>query len=784
MNWQEVFKRHLNSMKNLNIIIRSILRQRLNSGIIIVSLSVGLACFNLIIMFISRELNTDNFHAYKDRIFALKCDDPWVPGAKMYHCRFGSAEYMKKNFAAVEEFCSFNNSGSQKITVNNEEYFDQPLIIAASKNFFSFFSYKLITNNPETVLEADKSLAISEDLAKKYFGSAEAVGQIIKIFNRGKEEQLVVTGIFKKPIDNTQINFDMVRTIAEADSRCYVRLASKSDKDAVEKLMFLNKESIPIVSLGTPGSYYLEPFKLAYFDVTRGSVIESSRDKTDLWIALVIGLMIIGIASFNYLGLLNNRLVEKNKNYIIRRINGGSKLNLILDFLSENGIIIGVSFLFGIFLMQEILPFFNELTGSNITEDFIFQPKRILSLSVVVLFLLFLTFLFVLIKIKTTININALKAGNNLLFGRIHLPAFNIFQLTSSIALIICSIVIIKQINYISEKPIGLDKNVIEVKLPGQYSDKVTLFREELIKNSSISQVSVVNASPVLEHFLVLLEYEQDGTKKQYSPAGFSGDENYLATMGIELIEGSDFSDNLTSNINKCLINQSFAKLFADQDLIGKSVPGMNDKIIIGIVKDFNYSDLKSEVGPGFISYSDKGSHLMVKATANQSEKAREIIAEVWEKIIPDYPLNIESIGDRFDWFHRDNKNYIRLIGTCSIISLFLSMIGLFAVTYQSSRARTKEIGIRKIYGAKIIEILELLNRNFLSWVAISFTIASPVAWYVMHKWLQNYAFKTVFSWWVFPLAGIIILSIASLTVSLLSWRTAIRNPIEALRYE
>ena len=156
-------------MKNLNIIFRSILRQRLNSGIIIISLGIGIACFNLIAIFISRELNTDNFHNYKDRIYALKCDDPWVPGGKMYHCRIGSAEYMKQNFAQVEDFCRIAASGALKIVVDNEEYFDKPQIIATSRNFFSFFSYKLLTNNQATAIESKNNLVISADLAEKYF---------------------------------------------------------------------------------------------------------------------------------------------------------------------------------------------------------------------------------------------------------------------------------------------------------------------------------------------------------------------------------------------------------------------------------------------------------------------------------------------------------------------------------------------------------------------------------------------------------------------------------------
>ena len=723
-------------------------------------------------------------HKDKERIFALKSDDPWLPGKKMYHCRFGSAEYMKSNLAQVEDFCRVNNSGSQKIVVNNTEYFDHPGFIGASQNFFEFFSYKLLTNNPESALESTNNIVLSADLAKKYFGIDDPVGKIITVVNRDKTEKMVVSGVFEKPSENTQIVFDMVRLIGEADSRCYLRLAKNATREEVEKLFLEKKELIPVINDGKPGPYYLESLQSAYFDLTRGSVIESSRNITDLWIAMIIGLMIIGIATFNYLGILTNKFRSKIKEYYIRRINGSSVRSLIALFMVENSIITGISFVFSILLIQDALPFFNSLTGTNIPEIFISQPRQILILLAVLSFILLITFMFAVYLVRSNLNLHNLKADQNQTVRSIHIPHFNIFQLASSIALIICSVIIIRQMNYITNKPIGIDKNVIEVKIPGQYKDVAGVFRQELIKNSSINSVSLTVASPLLEHFLVSLHYTQDGVDKQYSPGGFSGDENYLKVLGIELVGGSGFSETLSANTKKCLINQSFASLFKDQDLIGKGIPGMEDWIVTGIVKDFNYSDLKSIVEPAFIFYDGKGQHLLVKPIANQTSEAREAIQQIWQKLIPDYPVDIESVAERYEWYHRNNTNFIKLIGTCSLISIFLSMIGLFAISYQKTSSRTKEIGIRKINGATISEILFMLNSDFVRWTIIAFIIAVPAAAYAMHRWLENYAYKTEVKWWIYAIAGLIVLTISLLTVSWQSWRAATRNPVEALRYE
>ncbi|MBK9390370.1 MAG: hypothetical protein IPN68_09325 [Bacteroidetes bacterium] len=210
----------------------------------------------------------------------------------------------------------------------------------------------------------------------------------------------------------------------------------------------------------------------------------------------------------------------------------------------------------------------------------------------------------------------------------------------------------------------------------------------------------------------------------------------------------------------------------------------MDDKVVVGIVKDFHYSSLKSNIEPAFIQFDNKGSHLMVKGTENQAVKTKEIISYVWNNLIPDYPLNIESIGDRYEWHHRENKNYIRLIVACSLISIFLSMIGLFGISYQTSRCRTKEIGLRKINGARIYEILKLLNNGYAKWVVIACIIAFPATWYAMQIWLSNFAYKTEIRWWVFLLAGIIAMGTTLLTVSWQSWQAATRNPVEALRNE
>jgi putative ABC transport system permease protein len=329
-----------------------------------------------------------------------------------------------------------------------------------------------------------------------------------------------------------------------------------------------------------------------------------------------------------------------------------------------------------------------------------------------------------------------------------------------------------------------MDKEIVEIRLPGQYSDKATVFKDEMLKNPAIDIVSITPASPLLEHMLASFHYTDNGVEKQYTPAIFSGDENFINTLGIKLTDGRNFSGNSASDKNNCIINQSFAAKFTGRDLIGTKIPGYENLTIIGIVKDFHYSSLKETIDPGFIMYNNTGNHLLARPAFNQSAAMEKVIRETWQKIIPDYPLNTESVRERFEWYHRENKNYAKLIGSCCLISLFLSMIGLFALSFSSSKKRTKETGIRKINGASVFQVMSLLNRDFIRWVLIAFAVSTPIAFYIMHKWLQNFVYKAELSWWIFATAGIIALGIALITISWQSFKAAVRNPVESLRYE
>ena len=740
-----------------NQIIRGFIRNPLNSLIILVSLAIGMACTNIIILFISRELSTDNFQENRDHIYQLKCDDPFNRGVQMSNCRKGGAEYIRENFPQVEDFCRIRYGRAQKVEAGNQIYNDNLSVFETSANFFNIFSYRLLTNNANTVLATKDDIAISEELAQKYFGENLPVGRILTIINGNSKTDFFVKGIFRKPFENTQFQFDIVKLAEDTERYAFLLLKKNADPVGLEKLLAEAKDKIPVFQDGTPGKYYLKSFKETYFDTSEYSLLGNKRDKSDIRIAMIIGLMIICVASVNYLGLINNKLYDKSPEFYIRRINGGSRTRIIADFMIENLIIIVIAFLLSLEIISWIIPLFNDLTGSSIDVTYLTRPYSFMIMLSVVLFLLLATLLFTVNKLNKQTTSSTHKVTMDKGRKIVKIPAFNIFQLIVTIVLLICSVTILKQISYITNKEIGINKDVIEVKIPENYSGQTGVFKEELLKYSSVASISVTTASPLLEWILASFHYTENGEDKQYSPKIFRGDENFISTLGLSLTVGRDFSGNINSDKNNCIINESLAGYFSGRNLIGEKLPGYENLTVIGIVKDFNCSGLKDAISPGVIIFDNSGSHLLVMPSAGQSLSVRNSISETWQKLIPDFPLNIESVKERYEWYHSSETNFAKLIVSCCLISLFLSMIGLFAISFHSSRKRTKEIGIRKINGATIFGVLSLLNRDFLRWLIIAFVIASPIAWYIMNKWLQGFAYRTELNWWIFALAGFLL---------------------------
>jgi putative ABC transport system permease protein len=756
----------------MKAIYRNIKRGKLIYATLFVSLVVAFTAMTLILGFNFNEYAVDSFHINKNRVFRLLSDDPWSENAKFPYITKDAPQYIKSTFPEVVDFCQWNRNGYEKIEVNGNTFFKGMDIFETDQSFFKIFSYKLKEGNVKDALATKSDIILTEASASKFFGDESAIGKSITIIYRNKTLTYTVTGIIESPKLRSHLNFDMLTSIEGKDIRgctAYLLLKNGTNPSDFEKKLQDHRTEIPFFITGASVNYYLEDLPSIYL---------SKEVKSKILIYFMITFLILFVAFFNYMNLLVTQLREREKELNIRRIIGGSFYRITGTLVYESATLVIASMAVSFVCAKLVLPLFNKINKTNIGfVDFI-NLEVLGSLFIVTLFIIMVSFLIIYSYIRHfSAKEPSIKDNSN------KFALINTFQFAVSIVLVVCTISIFKQISYIHNKDIGLDRSVVEMRLPPFDGDKSSVLKELLLKNPAIEEVSVCSASPVMEGAMVLYSYEVNGVRKEYSPLFFQGDKNYLRTLGIKLVKGRDFSQVEQQNQNKCIINQAMIRFLDMDSPIGKILPG-SEMEIIGIVKDFHWTSIESDIPPSIIAPTNSGANVLVKVSPESQNEAIAYINNSWKEIIPDYPFEYSTIGDSFNMKHEKYDILIRFISFFCLLAIFLSVIGLFARSISIVNRKTKEIGIRKVNGARISEIMVMLNRNLARWVVIAFVIATPIAYTAMNKWLDNFAYKTDLSWWIFALAGVLALGIALLTVSWQSWRAATRNPVESLRYE
>lgn len=762
-------------IQQLSKTFRVILRRKTISGIIVLSLIVGFTTVFLLTGFIFNEYAIDEFHENKNRIVRLQSDDPWVEGQKMNHITYAAPEYIKNIFPEVEDYCQWNKHNYDQIIADNNTYYKGIDLFETNPGFFNIFSYQFIEGSPVNAL-SDNSVILSEHTAKKFFGDKKALGSQLIGKTRGSERIFTVSGVVTQP-GESHINFDLLTLINGKELRgteAYLLLKENTDQRKLEEKLNLQKSTIPFFWEGRTVNLYLNDLK---------SINITPEVKSKINISIAIAAIVLFIAFFNYINLFFNLIMDRRKELSMIRVIGGTNITLLKKLGVEFSTLVFIALVISIIAVKSLLPLFNQLNGSDLSLNSFFHPQLLIIILVIVCGVIMLSFISTNLFINNQLKVSnpitsAIASGKNKKHSII-----NAIQYSVSIALIICTISLYRQVNFIHNKPIGLDRDVIEFRLPAPFGDKKQAFKNSLLNNSSIEKVAVCSASPVREAAMVSWKYDDNGEKKEYTTLLFQGDEDYINTLHIELIEGKEIIPNTTRQNNKCYINETMVKLHQLRDPIGKIIPGAKMEIA-GIVEDFHWDGLESLVPPAIVAVNSEGRNLLVKIKDGQQADGIQVIKSVWEELIPDYPFDYYTIGGLFNDKHKKYEILVRFISFFCIISIILSSMGLLALSMFSIRRKVKEIGIRKVNGANVLEILGTINRRLISWIIVGFLLACPIAGYIMHRWLENFAYKTTLSWWIFALAGLLALGIALLTVSWQSWRAATRNPVEALRYE
>jgi putative ABC transport system permease protein len=538
---------------------------------------------------------------------------------------------------------------------------------------------------------------------------------------------------------------------------------------------------------GYNDQFRLKPFTKIYYSPEVEN--ESNTKHGNLLynkILIAVSIFILLLAAINFINLTIANAVARSKEVSIKKIQGASLFHLIVQFVFETILIILISFIISVFLLWFINPLLNSLTGFPVNTVDLFTINNLLIFAAGLITFIIITGIYPSLYISSyTINTNKGRLSGYSRHNGIR-NGLIIFQNLVSITLICCTLIANQQFRYMNKKDLGFDKNdIINLKINSQLKDHLDLFKENLLKYPEIISVSYSSRIPG-NYWGSWCCVNIEGKENKY----FNNyvDPDYLKTLGIRIKEGRNFSANNPGDIKATyLINETAIKLYDLKNPIGQViVPGNGIRgQIIGIIHDFYYRGLNYEQSPLILFYTPEHlNYINVKINNDNIAGALEKMKVTWNELCPAFAFEYNFLDETYNLQYKSEKRFEKLLFSFALLALFIASIGLFGLSIHSTERRTKEIGIRKINGAKVTEVMAMLNKDFLKWVAIAFVIACPIAWYTMNKWLENFAYRTELSWWIFALAGLLAFGIALLTVSWQSYLAATRNPVEALRYE
>jgi putative ABC transport system permease protein len=699
---------------------------------------------------------------------------------------------LTQDFAGVQDACPLDYGRDFRMTAKNEQahtFSEIKHLLSTTNNFFNIFSVKMVETLGQEPFDRKEAIVLSRETARKLFGTQNPLGQEVNFNNFFTG---TVTGIFEPLPPNSTFQADLILNSKNPKFRLSNTGLNGQTYNPSNHFVLLDKQTDPVLfasqlnktapakvfdidslALQNLADMYLSPLK-----------VKSKHAKGNpglLLIFLSIAALILLLSSINYLNYSISMQYAKLKEIGINKTNGASWRNLINYTLVEVTLGVMISLVLSIIIAALALPFAEKLFGKDLyvgMEEWISVAPYFLGAVLMVILINSFAPISILSKFKITEFLTGFREKKN----RKHLgkQALLTFQLTASIALIAVVIIIFKQLYFVNHSDLGFDKEMlIRIDLPHKFNNPETLKHEmdnlPFVKASSISMgcpgmINMRNGSNTGEN--------------SFDINVISVGDDYLKTMGIELMEGRDF---LAGDVEKvCLLNEEAFRQYQWKSFEGQRFENGNGYQVIGVVKDLKVKSDHFNVEPLALVYSKKqeGNILSVKLVAGHFGQQIQQIQQIWKKLSPYEPMNFIFYDDFYQTMYEKEKKMAASITFFSIIAIVLTCMGILGQIFMICLNRIKEIGIRKINGAKVSEVLMLLNRDFLKLVTVAFVIATPIAWYAMHRWLQSFAYKTDLNWWIFALAGLMALGIALLTVSWQSWKAATRNPVEALRYE
>jgi len=762
----------------------------------------------MIVLFIRDEISFDRFHTKKEQIFRVTAR---MTSDKETRLVGITNQIAGPSFAEdIPEIQTYVRMQSNPFIVRHDNEVNNEEATFVDNNFFSVFTFPLTSGDPEKVLSDLHSIVLSEKTALKYFGSTDVIGKTLELQINNVFEPFVVTGVAKNPPQNSTIQFSILlpfkynlklytdNTWVGFYMATFVVLNPNSDFKTVEPKLdkvFLSKAAIELKEMKDKYNFRdkihfgLEPIlkmHLDKIDTESHNGLAGSSNPVYSYILSAIGLFILIIACINFINLTVTHSLRRGKEIGLRKANGGKRSQIMRQFFGESLLLCFIAFAIAILIVPTVLPFFNKMSDKNLSFSYLLDIHLIASYLMLFLITgLIAGFYPALVlsgfsPIETLYNRHRL-AGKNWLA-----KSLVIIQFAMATILIISIVGIFAQFRFLTNVDLGYnDENVFIVHLPrGNNEAVIDLMKQELIKEPSIETIATKDFG---QNFT---KVKVNNNEKELDIAISWMDENFLPALRIPVINGRNFSKEFPADASKSvLINETFAKEAGwDQasgiDPVGQILDYYEGEkfTVVGVVKDYHFASLKEKITPLLLK---KGSgDLWVKTKPGQTAQALKTVREKFLKLLPYLPFEYDLMNSVNMKYYESEAKWKQIILTGALLSIMISCLGLFGLAIFTTELRTREIGIRKVNGATISEVIAILNTNLVKLVAIAFVISAPIGWFAMHRWLQNFAYRTELSWWIFALAGILSIGIALITVSWQSWRAARRNPIEALRYE
>ncbi|MBL3658330.1 ABC transporter permease [Fulvivirga sediminis] len=784
--------------------VRYFLRHKRFTFLNITGLAIGFAFSILLILFVWQESGYDQFHEKKDRLARVTMEYVYS-GKHSYHAVTGSivAPTLYREFPEVESVIRFDNS--PRTVKYQHKLFKEEAFLHADSTLFDMFSFHLLKGNPAKALNAPNKVLLTPAMVMKYFGDENPIGQSIKVDNRDYE----VTGIVEEAPENSQIKYDFIGSFSSlnayknelwssANYITYLLLKNESDFDGLQQKItgYMDGQRTALgFSDGNYLTFNLEQFSDVHLH-SKLSGLEPNFNITYVYLFSVVAALILLIACINYINLSTARAVERGTEVGVRKVMGASRSQLLMQYISEAIICVFIAAVLAIAIATALQPFFNVILERNYSISILLSVKPFFIIVAVLLIISLMAGMYPAVVLTRLVPSKTLKGTVKSSAAGIRLRnGLMVFQFIVSAGLIICALVIYEQLHFIQNTDLGYSReHVIVLPINNDAVKKYDLIKSNFEQLSSVESITMAYETPTKidwgDGFTT-----NDG--RDVMTAANPVEYNYLNTLKIQLLAGRDFTeqdqkrmvlsstDSVSALEMPVIINKEAASAlgWSPEEAIGKRIDFKSDNtVIIGVMGDFHFTPLHEKVGPLVLFLNDSYNEMMLRVSGDDMGQALSLISNKWSEILPDLPYSPTFLDDEYNALYANDRKLGELFLFFTSLAVFLGCLGLLGLSALAISHRMKEIGIRKVLGASLMQIAGLLSADFMKLILVAYAVAIPLSWYLMDRWLKEFAYHIDMPWEVFFFSGFVLVLVSLITISTQTIHAALKNPADVIR--